>query len=234
MGDVQPTMLMPYTLENGAWVCKFVIELVDRMDTHAQKTIIEYVANQFPDILAISIDCTSSPAMADIIEGECPWYKEKVVRVLFNSSVAYSEDRIDTVEKQDAYLRQEGKKYKMGDVVEKKMKTKTFSTMQGKTLLANRQIMWHYDPSLIEDFSSEITIYTASGDRIDTPSNVHRPEVFRCFVMAWWQKIYMKELPETDASDWYMPTQISTGFFGKSERPSEGRIDGFGGVYGQK
>ncbi len=215
VGEAQPTMVLPFIKENDYWVLKNKIELRDHMDTVDQADIIYYIINQF-HVLGIGIDVTSSPAIADILESKDEKLKDSITRVRFNTNIVYGFEKIETEEQIARYLQEEGKRVKMGEIVEKKQKTKNYSTEKARRMLAERRVLFYYHRDTIENFVSEEARKTQSGVVIETPRTVHFPEAFRCFVMAYLDRFEQVREP-VDEYETVFPEQCNVRFFGREK-----------------
>lgn len=219
-GEVQPTVIMPFEKENGVWICKHRIEMRDRVDTDAQAKMLSYISNLYSNLIAVGIDCTSSPALADLLEPDLP--EGKIVRVKFQANYPYGVMFIDSPEKQEMIFKESGTKPPIGAEIKRVMKVKNFTVSEGIKMLSRREVNFYYDPEIIEQFSAE----SEENGRIKTPPDVHIPEAFRCFVLAWHQSLRWESASEHFMDIMY-PEKIETGYFDRSF--SEPRIDLMGG-----
>lgn len=218
IGDAEPTMILPYVKKNDVWTLKNIIQMRDHVDVVSQKDIIKFVISQFPNTVAIGIDCTSSAAIADMLSFECRELEQKIVRVFFNKAIIYGFEYIRDEEQVARHLQETGKKVKIGDNVEKKAKVKPFSTEQARRLLASRSILFYYQRELVENFTAEFTRKGPSGvTTIVTPDNVHFPEALRCAAMAWWEKLDPSPKPWVQPRANIPPTVVATGYWGRDK-----------------
>lgn len=223
VGDVEPTMVLPFIKEDNKWTLKNKIEIRDRVDTVTQVELLYYIYKQFPGCVGIGIDITNSPAIADVLSSKDTGLKEKIVRVRFNANVPTGFEHISDEFQVLKYYKEEGKRVKLGDNVPLTQKTKNFSTERVRQHLNRGELLFYHQLNLVEEFTSETAAVNASGVVIATPRDVHMPEAIRCAAMAIWEKqggargIYREEYERI------LPEAVSTGFFGRDTM--EGAVD---------
>lgn len=217
-GDAEPTMILPFVKENEEpWTLRNIVQMRDHVDTVAQVEILEYLLAQYPNKVAIGIDCTNSPAIADMLSSKSRELKDIIVRVFFNKAIIYDFEYIRDEEQVARHYQETGKKVKVGDNVERKAKAKNFSTEQARRRLAKREILFYWHPRLVEDFTAETARRGQSGTVIETPSNVHIPEALRCAAMAWWEKLDDSPKPWREPLAKIWPEVVSTGYWGREK-----------------
>lgn len=214
VGEAEPTMILPFSLESGMWVCKNRIELRDRVGTVEQGELIEHIVRMFPNVIGIGVDVTNSPAIADVLSSSSEELAEKVVKVRFNSNIIYGFEFIETEDQIQKYLN-EGKKVKEGDNIELKQKCKMFTTEILRKMLKAREMLFWHDMELVENFTAESAKMVASGVRIDTPRTVHIPEAMRCFALAHHEKMGDEVKPFAPKTPLFMPRVGKTGFMNR-------------------
>ena len=174
-GFTEPTVVTPFFHNGERWDYKYRINLTDRMIYTDQAKIIDAIATKLR-ASSLGIDCTSGDGRALATELQNPKieeyakkdYRNRVIWVQFNSKVIYGRN---------------------ADGSEKKEETKIFSSNKLHSWFSKKWFNLYYDEDLISEFNSESQHKTDSGEmRIKTPQNVHIPESFRCFIVAWFSR----------------------------------------------
>jgi len=219
VGQAEPTMVLPFIQEGPVWVLKNIIQIRDHVDTVSQFDLVKYIISQFPGTIGVGVDVTQHPALADMLSSDSRELEQKITRVGFNKNVIYAFEYIRDEKQVQRYYQEEGKRVKIGDNVPRTQKTKNFSTEKARQILARRDVLFYYHPELVEDFTSEMSKTTQGGIRIDTPSNVHIPEAFRCFIMAHYEKLGEVARPHEEQYETIMPSAAHSGLFGRQPPP---------------
>jgi len=210
VGEVQPTVIIPFEYQDNIWRAKIRVEMKERVDTYSQLEVLKYVIGVYTNVRAIAIDCTSSPAIADMLEAEDPDLQSRIIRVKFNSSYPYETLYVDDKEKQELIFKETGRKPRIGAEIKRTMPVKNFCTQEGIKMLARGEVVFYYDPIIVEEFSAE----TIKNGKIRTPPDIHIPEVFRCFIMGWHRTL--DDETDVDIYSEFFPEPAATGYFGRA------------------
>ena len=180
-GYSQPSCILIFANLGKGWELLARIMLTDKMIADDQSEFVDYIAD-FYKATTIAPDCTSAegrnvahalmnPKNEQYITKN---YSDRIIEIYFNmnSVVGYDYDE------------------KKKEAIEKKEENKTFSATILRKMFAKKDFVLPYDTEILADFGRESWSKDEKSGKtkLRTPQNVHIPEAFRCFSLAWWKK----------------------------------------------
>ena len=180
-GYSQPSCVLIFANLGKGWELLARIMLTDKMIADDQSEFVDYIAD-FYKATTIAPDCTSAegrnvahalmnPKNEQYITKN---YSDRIIEIYFNmnSVVGYDFDE------------------KKKEAIEKKEENKTFSATILRKMFAKKDFVLPYDTEILADFGRESWSKDEKSGKtkLRTPQNVHIPEAFRCFSLAWWKK----------------------------------------------